>query len=199
MAFLRAGIVPDGTPILEGNGVRLRVPLMSDYAAWAELRALSREHLRPWEPLWPRDELTRHGFRRRLRVYQREARDDLGYAFLIFESESDRLIGGLTLSNVRRGVTQSASLGYWMGLPYANRGLMTAAVAAFIPYAFQTLKLHRLEAASQPGNTASIHVLEANGFKREGLARSYLKINGEWQDHVLLALVVGDDRGGEAS
>ena len=88
---------------------------MSDYAAWAELRAASREHLAAWEPLWPRDELTRGAFRRRLRHYAREQREDLGYAFFVLDDRTDLLFGGLTLSNVRRGVTQAASLGYWLG------------------------------------------------------------------------------------
>ena len=167
---------------------------MSDYAAWAELRAHSRAHLTPWEPVWPRDELTRSAFRRRVRHYQREAREDLGYAFLIFRETDDRLLGGLTLSNVRRGVTQAAVLGYWLGLPFVRRGYMTEAVAAIVRFAFDELRLHRLEAATMPVNHASIRVLERNGFRREGLARRLLKINGVWQDHVLYALLAEELR-----
>jgi ribosomal-protein-alanine N-acetyltransferase len=163
--------------------------VMSDYSAWAEIRARSRDHLVPWEPEWPRDELTRSAFRRRLRHYQREARDDLGYAYMIVLDGDDQLAGGVTLSNVRRGVTQAASLGYWMGLPYAGRGLMKEAVRALIPFATRILHLHRIEAATMPSNEASIRVLEASGFVREGYARQYLKIAGVWQDHLLFAYV----------
>jgi len=192
MAFLRSSIVQDSTHLVRGRGVWLRSPQMSDYPAWAELRARSREHLTPWEPVWQRDELTRSAFRRRVRHYNREAREDLGYAFLIFKEGDDQLLGGLSLSNVRRGVTQAAVLGYWLGLPYVGQGYMTEAVAAVCAYAFEELHLHRLEAATMPNNSASIRVLERNGFRREGLARRLLKINGVWEDHVLHALVAED-------
>ena len=192
MAFLRSSIVQDSTHLVRGRGVWLRSPQMSDYPTWAELRARSREHLTPWEPVWQRDELARSAFRRRVRHYNREAREDLGYAFLIFKEGDDQLLGGLSLSNVRRGVTQAAVLGYWLGLPYLGQGYMTEAVAAVCAYAFEELHLHRLEAATMPNNSASIRVLERNGFRREGLARRLLKINGVWEDHVLHALVAED-------
>ena len=189
MVFLRTAPAFETSQPLAGRDVTLRAPFSQDYPAWAELRALSREHLVPWEPIWPRDDLTRSAYRRRLRHYAREARDDHGYAFFIFETVSGRLVGGITLSNVRRGVTQSATLGYWMGAPYARRGMMSSAVSCIIPFVFQELRLHRLEAATQPQNVASIRVLDKNNFQREGFARSYLKINGVWQDHLLYGLV----------
>jgi ribosomal-protein-alanine N-acetyltransferase len=194
MAFLRSGLVGDLVPIVHGRGVWLRPPATNDYAAWAELRSRSREHLRRWEPQWSHDELSRSAFRRRIRYYQRDLREDLGYAFFIFAADSDNLLGGLTLSNVRRGITQAAAVGYWLGRPYVGHGFMTEAVRALIPFAFDELKLHRLEAACLPHNLASIRVLERNGFQREGLARRYLKIDGSWQDHVLFALLCDDPR-----
>ena len=93
----------------------------------------------PGSRVWQRDELSRSAFRRRVRHYQREAREDLGYAFLIFRDADDKLLGGLTLSNVRRGVTQAAVLGYWLGLPYLKQGYMTEAVAAVAAFAFEDL------------------------------------------------------------
>jgi len=192
MAFLRTSIGQDSALIVRGRRLWLRPPMMGDYAAWAELRARSREHLTPWEPVWQRDELARSAFRRRVRHYQREAREDLGYSFLIFKHADDELLGGLTLSNVRRGVTQAAVLGYWLGLPFVKGGYMTEAVAAIAEFAFEELHLHRLEAATMPTNVASIRVLERNGFRREGLACRLLKINGTWEDHVLHALVADD-------
>lgn len=191
MAFLRAGNSSEWA-VIQGRGVWLRPPQTSDYGPWAELRALSRAHLVPWEPAWPRDDLTKSAYRRRIKHYQREARDDLGYAFLVFETDSDRLIGGLTLSNVRRGVTQSAMLGYWLGVPHVGRGHMTAAVRAVLPHAFEPLRLHRIEAAVQPVNARSVGVLRRTGFVEEGLARRYLKINGSWQDHLLFAILAED-------
>jgi ribosomal-protein-alanine N-acetyltransferase len=194
MAFLRSSSGHDAALTLRGANIWLRGPVMADYAAWAELRALSRAHLTPWEPQWQRDELSRSSFRRRVRHYQREAREDLGYAFLIFSEIDDQLAGGLTLSNVRRGVTQAAVLGYWIGKPFVGRGYMTEAVRAAVAFAFETLHLHRLEAATMPGNTASIRVLERNGFRREGFARQLLKINGVWEDHFLHGLLSSDER-----
>jgi [ribosomal protein S5]-alanine N-acetyltransferase len=191
MAFLRISSGSDVIATLTGRGIYMRPPLITDYAAWARLRAASRDFLTPWEPYWPHDDLTSGGYRRRIRHYQREARDDLGYAFSLFDQNSNELVGGVTLSNVRRGVAQSANLGYWIGQPFAGRGYMSEAVRALIPYAFDVLRLHRLEAATQPTNAASMRVLERNGFVKEGLARSYLKIDGRWQDHVLFGLVAG--------
>ena len=192
MAFLRSGLAYDAPPAAQGQGLHLRPLASGDYAQWAELRARSRAHLVPWEPAWPADDLSRLGFRRRLRHYQREARDDLGYAFAVIKDGSGRLLGGLSLSNVRRGVSQIASLGYWIGAPYAGQGLMTEAVRCFLPYAFGPLRLHRIEAVSQPANLASIRVLEKNGFVREGYARKLLKIHGVWADHVLYAMLADD-------
>lgn len=192
MAFLRSGIGLETGPVIRAGGLTMRPPAMSDYAAWAGLRTQSRDHLTPWEPVWARDELTRSAFRRRLRFYAREARDDVGHAFFIFLDDTGELAGGLTLSNLRRGVTQAASLGYWMGQPYSNRGLMQRAVAGIIPFAVQGLRLHRLEAACMPTNIASVRVLEACGFTREGFAREYLKIAGRWEDHILFGYVASD-------
>ena len=193
--------------MVRAEGIFLRPPSMTDYPAWAELRAGSRDHLTRWEPEWTRDELSRSAFRRRVRFYQRELRDDMGYAFFLFREPGMRepgfresgetLIGGLTISNVRRGVTQAAALGYWLGRPHSGRGHMTAAVRAITGFAFDELKLHRLEAACLPDNRASIGVLERSGFVREGIARRYLKINGRWQDHLLFALLGDDPRPAE--
>jgi len=194
MALLRAAPASDLGPVLESDKVVLRTPQMSDYPAWAELRAASRQFLTPWEPLWSTDELSRASFRRRVRHYLRDLREDVGYALFIFAAMSGYLVGGLTRCNVRRGVTQSCTLGYWIGAKYAQQGYMTAAVRAVIPFVFDSLELHRLEAACLPNNTASIKLLERTGFRREGLARRYLRINGVWQDHLLYALLDSDPR-----
>lgn len=196
MVFLRSSS-PEATPVLLGRGLYMRPPHSADYPAWADLRGRSRSHLTPWEPTWARDELSRTAYRRRLRIYQRDMAEDLGYAFFLFRDRDDALIGGLTLSNVRRGVTQAATLGYWVGAPFAGQGRMTEAVRLVIPFAFDELRLHRLEASCLPHNMASQKVLEHNGFVREGLARRYLKIDGAWRDHVLYGLVEEDHRGME--
>ncbi len=195
MAFLRSGLIGEIQPHVQGRGVYLRPPAPSDYPAWAELRNRSRDHLVPWEPQWSRDELSRSAYRRRLRHYHREMKEDLGYAFFIFRDADHELLGGLTLSNVRRGVTQAVSLGYWLGAPHVRRGVMREAVSAVATFAFDELKLHRMEAACLPHNHGSVRVLEQNGFQHEGLARRYLKIDGIWRDHLLFALLSDDSRG----
>lgn len=195
MAFLRSPLPEDYLEPIVGTRVLLRPPGLSDYAEWAELRAASRAHLTPWEPQWSREDLTRLSYRRRLKAYGQDMRDDHGYYFFIAERMSEALVGGLTLSNVRRGAAQTATIGYWMGVPYLRRGYMREAVSLVVRYAFQTLRLHRLEAASMPANVASQGVLEHCGFQREGLARKYLKIAGVWQDHLIYALTEEDAAG----
>ena len=185
MAFFRTINFSEPLPSIVGEGVMLRTPQVTDYGDWAALRELSRDFLTPWEPTWPVDDLSRSAFRRRIRRYAEDLRTDQGYAFLIIRGSDNALVGGLTLANVRRGVAQASSLGYWMGQPFVDRGYMTAAVRAVIPFAFGTLRLHRVEAACIPTNTASIRLLENTGFVREGYARNYLCINGIWQDHLL--------------
>ena len=192
MAFFRSVNFSEQVPAIGGDTVVLRPPQMGDYPEWAALREASRDFLTPWEPTWPADDLTRASFRRRIRRYFEDQRGDLAYPFFIFRRNDDALLGGLTLANVRRGCAQACTLGYWMGRDYAQRGYMTAAVRAMIPFAFGTLRLHRIEAACIPANAASIKLLERTGFQREGFARQYLCINGMWQDHLLFARLQGD-------
>lgn len=192
MVFLRSPFAADQLPAIEFGDIVLRTPRMEDYTAWARLRAKSRAFLEPWEPSWPHDDLTSAAFRLRVKRYNREIRDDMSYPFFVFRRADGEFLGALTLSNIRRGAAQMASLGYWIGEPFANQGYMTQAVCAMLPFAFGHLHLHRVEAACLPSNAASIALLQKCGFRHEGLARSYLKINGRWQDHLLFAILAGD-------
>jgi ribosomal-protein-alanine N-acetyltransferase len=195
MAFMRGLTFPGGQqPVVRGESVYLRYPRVPDFLAWSRLRSESREFLVPWEPSWATDELTKGAFRRRLKKYQRETRLDSAYAFFVFRTEDNALIGGCTLSNVRRGVTQCCALGYWVGERFARQGYMFDAVRALVPFIFKTLGLHRIEAACLPSNDPSRSLLAKAGFREEGLARRYLQINGEWQDHVLFALLADEAR-----
>jgi len=192
MAFFRTVSFSEQLPAIAGDGIILRAPQMGDYLEWATLREASRDFLTPWEPTWPADDLTRSSFRRRIKRYFEDQRGDLAYPFFIFRRLDNVLVGGLTIANVRRGCAQAGSLGYWMGQSYAGKGYMTAAVRAVVPFAFGTLRLHRVEAACIPGNAASIRLLEKTGFRREGFARQYLCIDGVWQDHLLYARLRDD-------
>ncbi len=188
------GVVASGSlPVLADDAVCLRLPAVSDYAAWVHERSESRAFLKPWEPTWSTEDLTRSAFKRRVRRVQREAADQSGFAFLIFRGDDGVLLGGITLSNIRRGVAQSCCLGYWMGVHYAGHGYMRRAVELVLEFAFGELRLHRVEAACIPGNDRSLGLLEKAGFVREGYARRYLLIDGRWQDHVLLSRMVDDD------
>ena len=193
MVFLRS-VTADAGPAIHGEGVYLRAPQMGDFPAWASLREESRAFLTPWEPTWPMDDLPRASFRRSIRRYIQDIREDSAYPFFIFRTDDNDFLGGITLSNVRRGVTQSASLGYWIGESHAKQGLMSTAVSAVVPFVFDQLRLHRLEAACLPSNAASIRLLEKVGFTREGFSRRYLRINGLWQDHFLYAMLTEDPR-----
>jgi [ribosomal protein S5]-alanine N-acetyltransferase len=196
MAIFR--LPPFAPPVLtvQGSGVLLRAPQIGDFPAWSQLREQSRGFLAPWEPVWPADDLMRAGFRRRLRRYAEDVRADHAYPFLVFRSTDEALVGGLMLANIRRGIVQAGTLGYWVGEAHARNGYMTAALRALLPFAFGGLSLHRVEAACIPTNVPSIRLLEKCGFIREGLARRYLCINGAWQDHYLYGLVNDDPRQG---
>jgi ribosomal-protein-alanine N-acetyltransferase len=176
---------------LIGERVYLRAPERGDWQAWASLRARSREFLEPWEPSWPADALSRLGFRSRVARYAEDWRTDQAYNFFIF-SHDDELVGGIGLSNVRRGVSETASLGYWIGEPYARQRLMSAALPLALDFSFDRLRLHRVEAACLPSNVPSRALLTRTGFRQEGHARQYLCIAGQWQDHLLFAILRDD-------
>jgi [ribosomal protein S5]-alanine N-acetyltransferase len=182
-------ISPDHDLRLDGEGVRLRPHRAADFTEWAELRAGSRNFLQPWEPTWPPDDLTRPAYRRRLAAYSQDMERGSAYPFLVFRRIDDRMVGGITLSNIRRGVAQMGSVGYWVGEPFTRRGYTLAAVEAVARFCFESLGLHRVEAACIPSNTASRGVLLKAGFEEEGLARAYLKIDGVWRDHLLFGLL----------
>ena len=162
---------------------------MDDFQAWADLRLESRPFLEPWEPSWNHDELTRASFRRRIGIYRDWATRDHGHALFIFETKTKQLLGAISLSNIRRGAEQSATLGYWIGWRFARHGYMSEAINLICAHAFETMGLHRIEAACLPRNDASKGLLARCGFSQEGYAQSYIKIAGIWEDHLLFASI----------
>jgi ribosomal-protein-alanine N-acetyltransferase len=190
---LAVSLTRSAAAAISGAHVVLRPPVTADYEAWSQLRNDSRAFLKPWEPTWAPDELTKEAFRRRLRRYAQASRDGTGHVFFVYERKTGALVGGCQLSNIRQGVAQSAAtLGYWMGERYAGKGMMSDAVAALTKYCLTRLGLHRIEAACLPDNVASRRVLAKAGFVEEGAARKYLKINGQWRDHLLFAIIEDD-------
>ncbi|MEM9140306.1 MAG: GNAT family protein [Pseudomonadota bacterium] len=173
----------------------LRPPQQRDYDGWVHLRRESRSFLTPWEPSWSRDHLTLRAFRNRVVWAERSIRQGDALPLLLHSRETGDVVGGLTLSNIRRQPAQAATLGYWVGEPYARQGLMSEALSAVREHAFTVLDLSRLEAACLPENDASRRLLERCQFKYEGVAQAYLQINGRWRNHVLYAALRADRRG----
>lgn len=185
------GAEPVG-PVLSTRRLLLRMAENGDYEQWADLRERSRSFLKPWEPTWPSDCLSRRAFRARVRQALVDAREDTAYAFLIFRRQDGALLGGVTIGHMRRGAAQSASIGYWIGVEHARQGYMAEALSVVLKFSFESLKLNRVEAACLPHNTASRRLLEKVGFVEEGLARDYFRIDGAWQDHILYAFLERD-------
>jgi ribosomal-protein-alanine N-acetyltransferase len=179
---------------LGGSRTFLRPPVERDWRSYAEIRAASRQFLAPWEPTWPADALSRDAFYRRLNRYASDWRNDTGYSMFVFDQDSSALLGGISLSNVRRGVAQCGTLGYWIGEAYAGQGYMREGLELLLGFCFTELGLHRVEAACLPTNAASRGLLNATGFSEDGFARKYLKIRGVWQDHMLFSLLAEDHR-----
>ncbi len=194
MALFRFATDPPARPLIRTQNLILRAPLADDYSAWANLRMESRDFLTPWEPVWTEDDLTRASFRLRVKRAAREIATDEAYSLFILDSRSETLLGGLTLGLVRRGVAQACTLGYWMGQRHAGKGHMTEAVRGALDFAFSELALHRVEAACLPHNEPSRRLLERVGFKHEGEARGYLRINGVWADHLLYGILASELR-----
>ncbi|MEQ8442521.1 MAG: GNAT family protein [Alphaproteobacteria bacterium] len=177
-----------------GPRVYLRLPQIGDERAWIDVRSNSKTFLEPWEPAWSRDALSPAAFRRRLRRVEEEKQSGIGYAFFMFRNEDDALLGGITLANVRRGVVESANVGYWTGAAHTRQGYMAEGLQIALDYAFRKLALHRVEAACLIHNEASRNLLLKSGFQAEGRARKYLRIAGRWQDHDTFAILRTDDR-----
>ncbi|WP_298916820.1 GNAT family protein [uncultured Algimonas sp.] len=175
-----------------GAMLLLRHPRWSDFETWAEIRRRDADYLRPWEPEWLDGHLSRASYRLRLSRFKKLVASDRAYPFHIVRSDTQALIGAANLTHVERAAAQSAKLGYWVSRAHINRGYARAAVKALSAFAFDTLALHRIEAAVQPDNAASIRVLEANGFAHEGTARGLLRINGQWADHVVYSRLRSD-------
>lgn len=175
-----------------GAGVSLRSPKWADFEDWVTLRRENRQYLTPWEPEWNELHLTRSAYKAKLVRFKKMMSNDEAYPFYIFRSPDQRLIGACNITHIERNVSQSAKLGYWVGENYTRQGFARAAVKASLRFCFDELRLHRVEAAVQSGNTASIRVLNAAGFQKEGTARGYLKIDGKWRDHEIFAKLSTD-------
>ena len=173
----------------KGENVILRPPDYKDWKSWSSLKEKNKRYLKPWEPTWSPNELERSSFVKRVRYFEKLALDDNAYSFLIFEKNNNNLIGEININNVQRGVVQSCSIGYWICETKMGKGLMSESIKLIKEFIFDELNLHRVEAACLPRNERSLKTLEKNNFCIEGLVRKYLKINGKWEDHLLLSCI----------
>jgi len=180
---------------IETERLTLRPPTLSDFRDWSGLRRTSTEFLTPWEPIWAADHLSRKGFTNRVYWAQRSIGNGSALPLFLIRRDDEVLLGAITLDNIRRGPAQAGTLGYWIGQPHARQGYMREAILAVVHHAFTRMDLSRIEAACLPENAASRALLEKCGFKYEGVAQSYLQINGRWRTHVLYAALRADRRG----
>lgn len=180
---------------IETERMTLRPPVHSDFRAWSHLRSQSRDYLTPWEPSWAEDHLSRKAFTNRVYWAQRSVSGGTALPLFLIRRQDDQLLGAITLDNIRRGPAQAGTLGYWTGQPFARQGYMREAILSLVHYAFTSLDISRIEAACLPENVASRGLLETSGFKYEGVAQSYLQIDGRWRTHVLYAALRSDRRG----
>lgn len=179
--------------------VYLRRLRTADEAALLELRRRNRAFFEPFEPIRADREFTAAGIRDLLAQDALHWERGSGYAFGVFLAAEDKLVGRVNLSNVVRGAWESCTVGYYMDKAAGGRGLMTEALGLAVDYAFGEAGLHRVQAAVMPRNLPSIRVVEKNGFKYEGLAEYYLKINGRWEHHRIYSLTREHRQGADSA
>jgi ribosomal-protein-alanine N-acetyltransferase len=180
---------------IEDVPTAIRPTALDDAAEQLQLRRRNRDHTGPWDPARDESFYTMAGQRLELELDQRAWTAGTAFAFAVLATdERDRLIGRVALANVVRGPWQNATLGYWIDRDASRRGHASRAVRLVLGYAFDHLGLHRVQPAIIPRNAASLRVAEKVGFRREGRALRYLKINGAWEDHDIFALTSEDWR-----
>lgn len=178
---------------LPGRRIRLATLIDSDYDAWLAVRLRCRSWLVPWEPrskgapFAPED---MPSFVARCAMRERERQLGSGFGFGIFVG--GRFGGEITLSSVQRGPFQCGAVGYWVDEELAGNGYVPEAVVVILQFAFEVLRLHRIEVAIIPRNAASRRVMEKLELRCEGVAKGYLEINGEWEDHVKYAMLADE-------
>ncbi len=190
--------VPDE---LHGRRLVLRPLVSADFRQWREVRRRNAGWLLKWEPKPPKgnpdDTENLAAFGARCGARQREWQLGTGYGFGIFVE--GHLAGEINVSGIQRGPFQNAYVGYWIDEAQAGRGYVPEALAMVARFAFEDVRLHRLQVAIIPRNRASRRVVEKLGLREEGLAVRYLAINGIWEDHVRYAITAEEwaERSGE--
>ena len=193
MRLLKFRSLVDEQSDLETDRLVARRPAPEHFKSWAAEREASEHFLRPWEPAWTSDELSFGAFRARLKQQAADITSGRGQHWLLFRREAPTVVvGGIALTSIKRGVSQSGTLGYWLSEKHGGQGLMSEAVDSVCRHAFIALELNRVQAGTVLDNHRSQRLLERCYFKREGVARAYLKINNVWQDHIIYARLQND-------
>ncbi|MDQ4212812.1 GNAT family protein [Microbacterium capsulatum] len=174
-----------------GDGILLRPLLAGDGIGLADGYARNRAHLAPWEPLRSEDYFTPARQDEMVARTLQDAADGRSAPYVLTD-QRERIVGRVNLSDIVRGAFWSGHLGYWIDADLAGRGIMRRAVATVCALARDDLGLHRVQAATLLHNEASQRVLRAVGFTEIGRAERYLRIAGEWQDHLLFQLLLED-------
>ncbi len=174
-------------PDLTTARTRIRLPRADDAQRLLDYRLVNRDHLAPWEPVREESWYTARGCTRDIAGQIKAAREDRAYPLLVLDHGETGVLASITFSNVTRGVFQACHLGYGIAAAWQGQGLMFEALEASLDWAFRDLGLHRVMANYMPHNRRSERLLLRLGFEREGYARSYLRIGGEWRDHVLMS------------
>ncbi|MFC7441498.1 GNAT family N-acetyltransferase [Laceyella putida] len=174
---------------LVGEHIYLRLYDDSDAKDLADLHKRNREFFLRVSPLHDESFYTQEHQALRIEQALKKAKEGQTYAFGIFLKETDELIGDITLAQILRGNFESCYTGFALDQKHNGRGYTTEALKLIVKFAFEELKLHRIEAHAMPENLGSIRVLEKAGFKKEGIARKNVKINGKWEDHQIMAII----------
>ncbi len=175
-------------PRLQDDRIYMRLLEPPDAPGLLALYLENREFLKPWEPTRGDDFFNLEMMKNLLQATFEAAQTDHTYSFGVFLKPSGELIGRVNLNNIVRGIAQYANLGYFLAQKYNGQGFTTIAVRLAVRFAFHDIGLHRVAAGTLCHNYGSMRVLEKVGFSREGLARRYLKIDDQWQDHYLFGI-----------
>ncbi len=179
----------DKGEVRRSGRIYLRPLLRSDFSAYVDLERASEAWLEPWIPTPPSDRYSRRRFLEQVRRAKRESQTGTYFRFGIFRAVDDRLAGAITASGVHYGAMWSCYVGYWIGAEFAGQGLIPEALCLLFDYLFMEVALHRVQISIMPQNAPSRRVVEKLGLRDEGIALRYLKIAGDWRDHIRYAIL----------
>jgi len=172
-----------------GSKIYLRYLKDTDVQALLDLNLRNMEFFQKYSPIHNDDFYTFEAQRKSISNMAEQREKDRQYCFGIFTKDRNELIGDVSLFQIFRGALESCLIGYSLDKQHNGKGYATEAVSLAVRFAFDELKLHRIEAGVMLTNIGSMRVLEKVGFHKEGIAQKNVKINGQWEDHQILAII----------